>query len=115
MIPLDNLGFWSVEALAKLREHWIDSAEQVVALAASVEGRAALARTLDLDEASTAELVARTRSALPANRLTELERPADTSLQQLGAFPPERRSRGGASERNGIEDPPAREAEDGTG
>ena len=60
--PLDQLEGLSAEAVASLRGRWIETAEQLVALAASEDGRAGLKELLDLDDDALGELVARAKA-----------------------------------------------------
>ncbi|HVQ08894.1 MAG TPA: hypothetical protein VMS43_10725 [Allosphingosinicella sp.] len=91
-VALEQLGFWPEAALAKLRAAWITSTDQLIGLAATEGGVAAIARTTGLEPERVEALLARTRASLPASRLTMLETPVDTSQYGLGAEDPAKRT-----------------------
>lgn len=88
--PLANLTFWPRSAVEILAKYWITTAEQVIALAATENGRTSLAEQLEIDVATLDKYLRETRAALPAERVRSLEAPADTSSWGLGARPPRR-------------------------
>jgi hypothetical protein len=74
--------------VSRLRDVWITTAEQVVALAATAGGVTSLADHLHTTEDRARELVDRARAALDPQRLRELDTPVDTSEYGLGVLPP---------------------------
>jgi hypothetical protein len=74
--------------VSRLREVWITSAEQVVALAATAGGITSLTSHLRTTEDRARELVDRARAALDPQRLRELDTPVDTREYGLGVLPP---------------------------
>lgn len=85
---LTRLPFWPRAALGRLGESWITTAEQVVGVAATDAGIKALAEQAGLSEREVADLVARTRDALPPDVRARLSAPADTSQFGRGAIDP---------------------------
>jgi hypothetical protein len=85
---LKRLGIWPAEALERLASQWITSPEQVVAIAATEGGVAALANQAGLSIQSAEALVRATKEALPTEVRERFERPADTSQFGLGARSP---------------------------
>jgi hypothetical protein len=79
-----------VEILSK---YWITTAEQVIALVATENGRESLAKQLEIDVATLDKYLRETRAALPAERVRSLETPVDTSSWGFGARPPRRDDR----------------------
>jgi hypothetical protein len=89
-VALTDLRFWPRDFVEVLARHWITTADQVVALAATAGGKALLAQQLKIDEATLERYLRQTRAALPAARVRALEAPVDTSNWGLGARrPPE--------------------------
>ncbi len=89
---LDRLGFWPRAALERLSASWITTAEQLVAIAATADGMAALAQETGLPARELEQLVDRTRQALPQSLREELSKPADTSQFGTGANEPPKRT-----------------------
>jgi hypothetical protein len=85
---LSSLPFWPKLALANLQEHWLDSAEQLVALGKSETGRDQLSVITGLQFAELNELLAQTRRALSAETLKSLDSAVDTQNYGLGAIRP---------------------------
>jgi DNA-binding phage protein len=83
---LKALGIWPREALERLAANWIASAEQVVAIAATRNGIAALAEQTGLSEAQIGDLVHHTKEALPVDIRDRFGQPAETSQFGLGAL-----------------------------
>ncbi len=77
------------EYTSRLREVWITSAEQLVALAATTGGITSIAEQLRINEDRARQLVESARSALAPQVLREMDRPVDTSEYGLGALRPE--------------------------
>lgn len=87
-IPLDHVKGWPREYVAKLKESWVTTAEQLVAMAATEGGLTAVASQLGVPEKEMRRLVDLARTALPARVAAELDQPADTSQFGLGALFP---------------------------
>jgi hypothetical protein len=85
---LASLGFWPAEALQQLRENWITTAEQVVAISATSNGISALAQQTRLSEPEVRRLIAQTAEFLPDDIRQNLMKPADTSQFGRGAIKP---------------------------
>lgn len=88
-VELGSIGVWPADALARLRDAWITTADQLIGLAATDGGVAALEQATGLDRQRIRQLVSETRRALPPDRASQLERPVDTSSFGLGAEEPE--------------------------
>ena len=86
--PLDYIHGWTPEKVSRMKDVWITTAEQVVALAATEKGLRSLSEQLqvDIEEARQLYLAARDRLSPEARR--ELDRPADTRDFGRGARPP---------------------------
>jgi hypothetical protein len=86
--PLDSIEGWTPEKVSRMKEAWITTAEQVVALAATEKGLQSLSEQLqtDIDEARQLYLAARDRLSPEARQ--ELDQPADTRDFGLGVLPP---------------------------
>ena len=74
-IPLDTVKGWPDEHINRLREVWIISAEQVVALAATSGVMTSLSGQLQITEDRARELVEEARVALTPQVLSELDTP----------------------------------------
>lgn len=85
---LETIQVWPADAIARLRQAWITTADQLIALAAIADGVASIARATGLEPDRVRDLVAQTRRFLSAHRLGELETPIDTSDYGLGAEEP---------------------------
>jgi|GEM_PF-850183 len=86
--PLTAVPGWRKAYIDKLAESWITNAEQVVGMAATVEGIQALAQQLDVSVEEMRRLIDSARASLPPSVARELEREVDTSQYGLGALPP---------------------------
>jgi hypothetical protein len=86
--PLQTVPGWSENQVAELKNAWITTAEQVVALSATEGGMRSLAEQLNTSEEEVSSLVDSARAALPPSVRSELERAADTSDYGLGALRP---------------------------
>ena len=86
--PLDSIQGWTPEKVSRMKDVWITTAEQVVALAATEKGLQSLSEQLqvDIEEARQLYLAARDRLSPEARR--ELDQPADTRDFGRGARPP---------------------------
>jgi hypothetical protein len=87
--PLSKVPGWSKAYVDALAGYWINSAEQVVGIAATPKGIQTLAKHLGANEEQMRQLVERARAALPPAVAAELEQHVDTSQYGLGALPPE--------------------------
>ena len=74
--PLNDLHVLPAPALAALRERWIVSAEQFLALAASPEGQAGLRRLLGLDGPALDALVVQVGASVAPEARAALAAPA---------------------------------------
>jgi hypothetical protein len=90
---LAGLPFWPRPALERLSASWITTAEQVVAIAATDGGIAALAQQTGLDQREVTALVDRTRSSLSPAERERLSKPADTRSFGRGALDPDARGK----------------------
>jgi hypothetical protein len=86
--PLSEVPGWTDDYIRQLRNVWITSAEQVVALAATPGGLSSLAEHLGITDSEADRLRDAARSALPEQEVAELETPADTYQYGTGALPP---------------------------
>jgi len=86
--PLEKVEGLTDEDASKLREVWITTAEQLVALAATGGGMTSIAQQLHMGEDRARRLVDSARAALSPQMLAELDRPADTSEYGLGVLRP---------------------------
>jgi hypothetical protein len=93
---LKTVPGWTPRHLDKLAAAWIDSAEQVVAIAATPDGLRSLAEQLQVPEAEAQQLVDLARAALPSATRAELEAASDLDERGLGALGPDER----------LDDPP---------
>jgi hypothetical protein len=88
---LETLGIWPAEALKRLTDAWIVTAEQAVAAAATRGGLDALAAHTGLPRPEVERLVEATEGRLDPAARARFGAPADTSQQGLGAIrPPDR-------------------------
>jgi hypothetical protein len=86
--PLEKIPEWSPSHIAKAKEAWITSAEQVVALAATTGGIRSLSEQLNLSEEKTRELIKSAREVLSPTERDRLEEKVDTREFGLGVLPP---------------------------
>lgn len=85
---LGGVAGWPQAVRERLAASWITSAEQVVAIAATVGGVRSLAVQAQVSEAQMHDLVRTATDHLPAEVAQRLSRPADTTQFGLGARPP---------------------------
>lgn len=90
-VELVTLGVWPASAMQKLRDSWITTAEQVVAIGSTAEGTTVLAKQTGLREDEVRRLLDLTKSKLPEDVRRRAETPADTSKYGLGAIDPDSR------------------------
>jgi hypothetical protein len=91
-IPLEAVEGWSPAHVAKLKESWIVTAQQAVAIAATPEGVASLASQLGISQMETERLIELARRALPAHVASRVGKPADTTGFGLGAMLPPKKT-----------------------
>lgn len=86
--PLESVPEWSEELVARTKEAWITSAEQVVALNATTGGIRSLAEQLHVPEDKARRLVEAARAKLTPAARAEMEEAVDTSEYGLGVLRP---------------------------
>lgn len=86
--PLDSIEGWTPEMISRMKEVWITTAEQVVALAATERGLRSLSEQLQVDIEQARQLYLAARDQLSPAARRELDQPADTSDFGRGALPP---------------------------
>ena len=86
--PLESVPGWSEDRIARLKQSWITSAEQVVALAATRDGIRSLAEQLGVPQDEAQRLVEAARSELAPATRAEMEKAVDTRERGLGVLPP---------------------------
>ena len=87
--PLESLPDWSEDLIARAKNAWITTAEQVVAVSATPRGIRSLAEQLDVPEDEARRLVDSGRGALSSAKRAQMEEVVDTSEYGLGALRPE--------------------------
>lgn len=87
--PLKNIPNWSPDHVSKMKEVWVNTAEQVVALSATEGGITSIAEQLNTSEEEARELVESAGAVIPADTLKELKRSSETKEYGLGALRPE--------------------------
>lgn len=89
-MKLTDLAFWPAPAVRALAAHWIEEADQLVAIAVQGEqGLRGLAEAAGIPVESMQDLVNRTRQSLGADSLRAAEAPVDVDQYGRGALPPE--------------------------
>ena len=86
--PLESVPGWSPDQVARLKQSWITSVEQVVALSTTVRGIRSLAEQLNVPEGEAGRLVELARQRLAPGIRAEMEEVVDTSEYGLGALNP---------------------------
>lgn len=86
--PLESVPGWSEDQVARMKESWLTTAEQVVALGAQPRGITSLAEQLNTSEEEALRLVESARAVLTPAKRAEMEEVVDTSEYGLGALPP---------------------------
>ena len=74
--PLAEVAGLAPETVAALKKHWLGTAEQALAGAATPEGRAGLKRLLGFDEAQLEGLLATLTAAVGSEAAARLRQPA---------------------------------------
>lgn len=85
--PLEAIASLPQEAAARLRASWVTSVEQLVAIASTAGGTAALSDQVGMSEEAIRGVIDEARGLLPADRLAALDRPAEDDYG-LGALRP---------------------------
>jgi hypothetical protein len=83
--PLDSIQGWTPEKISRMKDVWITTAEQVVALGATEKGLQSLSEQLKVDIEEARRLYS-----------AALDRPADTREFGRGARPPPGKTEGDA-------------------
>ena len=87
-IALATVPGWSGIHLARLKQSWIDTAEQVVAVANTSGGLESLANQIGATQQETGRLVEAARNSLSPTKRIEMEEEVDTSQFGLGVIFP---------------------------
>ncbi|AHE55070.1 hypothetical protein [Sphingomonas sanxanigenens] len=88
-VKLDELGLWPDEALAKLRGAWITTADQLIAMARTSGGVAALSEQTGVDAGEVSRLVGLTEAHRREQGGLGMAGPADTADYGMGALRPD--------------------------
>ena len=94
--PLDSIQGWTPEKVSRMKDVWITTAEQVVALGATEKGLQSLSEQLNVDIEEARQLYSAARDRLSPEVRRELDRPADTRDFGRGARPPPGKTEGDA-------------------
>ena len=86
--PLEKVPGWSRDQVSRMKDSWITSAEQVVALGATSSGFRSLREQLGASHEEAKELVDAARAQLSPEALAEMEQVVDTSDYGLGVIHP---------------------------
>jgi len=86
--PLSRVSGWGGAHAETMAKSWITTPEQVVGMAATPGGVAAIAKELGVSEESMHRLIDAARAALPPSVAAALSQPVDVSRFGLGALPP---------------------------
>ena len=86
---MDSVEGWTADNVSNMKDLWITTAEQVVALGATPNGVRSLSEQLQVDLDEAQQLMAAARAHLSSSARRELDQPADTSEFGLGVLPPE--------------------------
>jgi hypothetical protein len=87
-VPLHTVKGWSSDHVARMKDAWITTAEQVVALSATDSGLESIGEQLRVSTDEARWLVDLARQTLSAETRAEMDQPADTSNYGLGASRP---------------------------
>jgi len=85
-VPLQAVRGWSSDHIARMKDAWITTAEQVVALSATDSGLRSLSEQLAVSQEEAYRLVDLARRTLSDDTRAEMEQPADTSNYGLGVL-----------------------------
>ena len=85
---LAGLKIWPAEAVDAFAKHWLTSAQQVVALAATPNGKKSIESLTGLSRAAVDRHLTMTRFHLSEDELRDLDTPVDTRDYGLGAAEP---------------------------
>ena len=89
-ILLEAIPGWPKAQVNKLKQRWITTAEQVVAIGATPDGLHSLARQLSVSEDEIKQLISLARIRLTDAERVRVDVPADTSQFGTGARSPKR-------------------------
>jgi hypothetical protein len=92
--PLESIPEWSEELVARAKESWITTAEQVVALSVTTSGLRSLAEQLQVSEEEARRLIEAARMQLTPAMREEMEEKVDTSEYGLGVRRPQNEDEG---------------------
>lgn len=81
--PLESVPGWSQDQVARMKQVWVNTVEQVVALAATVRGVRSLAEHLNVSEQEARSLVKSARAKLAPAVRAQMEEEVDTSESSL--------------------------------
>ena len=87
--PLEQVPSWSEDQVARMKESWITTAEQIVAVSATQDGVRSLAEHLAISEDKMRRLVDSARATLDPSERAVLEQRNDTRESGLGALSPQ--------------------------
>ena len=73
--PLDSIQGWTPEKVSRMKDVWITTAEQVVALAATEKGLQSLSEQLQVDIEEARQLYLAARDRLSPEARQELDQP----------------------------------------
>jgi hypothetical protein len=85
--PLENIPNWSKEHISRMKEAWVTTAEQVVALGATEGGLTSIAEQLSISEDAARKLVESASAVLSPDALEKMGQPSETDEYGLGALP----------------------------
>ncbi|MDH7486057.1 MAG: C1 family peptidase [Anaerolineae bacterium] len=90
-VPVEELPSLSPQQAQQLKAHWIESAQELVAIAASPAGRQGLATALDVDDEQLDDIVKAARRQMPevsSRRLLAAAEAVDRIQYFTGSIPP---------------------------
>ena len=86
--PLENIENWSKEHVARMKESWVTTAEQVVALGATEGGMTSIAEQLKVSENEARKLVDSAEAGLSPEAKAEMAKFQNNEDFGLGALHP---------------------------
>jgi len=92
--PLTDVPGWPDEHVEKLKDYWITTAQQVVALSATTRGLRTLAERLGVSEDEVQRLIDAAQATLAPEEQAAMGEAVDTSDSELGARRPREENRG---------------------
>lgn len=99
--PLGSVAGVSAESARRLKERWIETAEQALAATATPEGREGLRELLGMDAAAFEGFLGKLIAAVGAERAAELQKPVDPRARGVVLTEEQKRRMGIAPERPG--------------